>query len=50
MATVCEYCNDPIPLLERGEICIGKTLPFLSCDQEPMNYNTTVKLFPNEFH
>ena len=31
VATVCEYCNDPIPLLERGEVCIGKTLPLLLC-------------------
>jgi hypothetical protein len=22
VATVCEYCNDPIPLLEKGEVCI----------------------------
>ena len=23
VATVCEYCNDPIPLLEKGEVCQG---------------------------
>ena len=21
--TVCEYCSDPIPLLEKGEVCEG---------------------------
>ena len=23
VAAVCEYCNDPIPLLEKGEFCQG---------------------------
>ena len=23
VAAVCEYCNDPIPLLEKGDVCLG---------------------------
>ena len=26
VATVCEYCNDPIPILEKGEVCVGTCL------------------------